>query len=114
MQKKEDDLGLGGGDNTANLGKEEKEKEENDNSGGLDDDSGESFFLVSSDKQQFEIDRKSAKLCQFIQTILKGDLDAKIIDTPQVTGTILKVVVEYLKKHEGVEPEALPMPVRST
>jgi len=110
-EEQPEDQGLGG-DNTANLGKEEKEPD--DKQGGLDDDSGESFILVSSDKQQFEIDRKSAKLCQFIQVVIKGDQDAKIIDTPQVTGDILKHVAEYLKKHEGVEPEALPMPVRST
>jgi len=76
--------------NVANTGKEPKEKDDNANKGGLDDDDGDSFILVSSDKQQFEVDRKSAKLCEFIQTILKGDVDAKIIDTPQVTGDILK------------------------
>jgi len=113
QQPENDDLDVG--DNTANLGKEEKEKEENANSGGLDDDSGDSFILVSSDKQQFELDRKSAKLCKFIQVILQGDENAKIIDTPQVIGDILKVVVEYLKKqHAGAEPDPLPMPVRST
>jgi len=112
QQPENDDLDVG--DNTANLGKEEKEKEENANSGGLDDDSGDSFILVSSDKQQFELDRKSAKLCKFIQVILQGDENAKIIDTPQVIGDILKVVVEYLKQHAGVEPDPLPMPVRST
>jgi len=88
QQPENDDLDVG--DNTANLGKEEKEKEENANSGGLDDDSGDSFILVSSDKQQFELDRKSAKLCKFIQVILQGDENAKIIDTPQVIGDILK------------------------
>jgi len=112
QQPENDDLYVG--DNTANLGKEEKEKEENANSGGLDDDSGDSFILVSSDKQQFELDRKSAKLCKFIQVILQGDENAKIIDTPQVIGDILKVVVEYLKQHAGAEPDPLPMPVRST
>jgi len=112
QQPENDDLDVG--DNTANLGKEEKEKEENANSGGLDDDSGDSFILVSSDKQQFELDRKSAKLCKFIQVILQGDENAKIIDTPQVIGDILKVVVEYLKQHAGAEPDPLPMPVRST
>jgi len=112
QEQQNDDLDVG--DNTANLGKEEKEKEENANSGGLDDDSGDSFILVSSDKQQFELDRKSAKLCKFIQVILQGDENAKIIDTPQVIGDILKVVVEYLKQHAGAEPDPLPMPVRST
>jgi len=112
QEQQNDDLDVG--HNTANLGKEEKEKEENANSGGLDDDSGDSFILVSSDKQQFELDRKSAKLCKFIQVILQGDENAKIIDTPQVIGDILKVVVEYLKQHAGAEPDPLPMPVRST
>jgi len=107
-----DDLDIG--DNTANLGKEEKEKEENADSGGLDDGDVQSYVLVSSDKQKFEIDKKSAKLCEFIQVIVKSDAETKIIDVPQVIGDILKVVVEYLKKHEGVEPEPLPMPVRST
>jgi len=111
-EEPKDDLDIG--DNTANLGKEEKEKEENADSGGLDDGDVQSYVLVSSDKQKFEIDKKSAKLCEFIQVIVKSDAETKIIDVPQVIGDILKVVVEYLKKHEGVEPEPLPMPVRST
>lgn len=82
---------------------------------GLDDDTPETITLISGgdDKQKFELTLKQAKLAQLIQTMITGDKTAKEFPCPQVPAETLKNIVEYLKHHDGVQPEALPCPVRS-
>merc|ERR1712087_416090 len=82
--------------------------------GGLDED--DEFLTWESGgqvPQSFEISKKCAELSKFVTTILEGDADALSIEIRQVPPETLKHVVDYLKHHDGQEPEALPCPVRS-
>jgi S-phase kinase-associated protein 1 len=98
-------------------GLEEKEvkSSEDKEQGGLDDDPNDSKILKlkSSDNKIYEIDKKSAKLSNLIDTVLKGDSDASEIEIHKVESTILEMIVEYLKHHAGKSPDELQCPVRS-
>jgi len=91
-----------------------KEDAEEEEAGGLDED--DEFLTLKSGGQQpqsFEISKKSAELSKFVTTILEGDADATSIEIRQVPPETLKHVIDYLKHHNGKEPDPLPCPVRS-
>merc|ERR1712025_1151486 len=82
--------------------------------GGLDDDD-EMLTLKSGGQspESYEISRKQAELSKFVTTILEGDSEATVIEIGKVQAAALKHVIDYLKHHQGKEPEPLPCPVRS-
>mmetsp|Transcript_57818 Transcript_57818/g.91889 ORF Transcript_57818/g.91889 Transcript_57818/m.91889 type:complete len:189 (-) Transcript_57818:189-755(-) len=81
---------------------------------GLDDDD-EVLTLKSGGQnpKSFEISKKCAELSKFVTTILEGDSEATSIEIRQVPPETLEHVIEYLRHHQGKEPEPLPCPVRS-
>merc|ERR1712130_596698 len=82
--------------------------------GGLDDEP-EVLTLKSGGQnpKSFEITKKGAELSKFVTTILEGDADATSIEIRQVPPETLQHVIDYLKHHQGKEPDPLPCPVRS-
>jgi len=93
-------------DNVDNVDDEEQ--------GGLDDEP-EVLTLKSGGQnpKSFEITKKGAELSKFVTTILEGDADATSIEIRQVPPETLQHVIDYLKHHQGKEPDPLPCPVRS-
>jgi S-phase kinase-associated protein 1 len=93
---------------------EVKSSDKVEEQGGLDDGDGDDLVKIkSSDDKLFEISKKSARLSNLIDTVLKGDKDASEIEVQKVEGTILEMIVEYLKHHNGKSPDDLQCPVRS-
>ncbi|KAG7578202.1 SKP1 component POZ domain [Arabidopsis thaliana x Arabidopsis arenosa] len=55
--------------------------------------------LKSSDGHSFEVEEEAARQSQAIAHMIQDDCTDKEIPVPNVTGKILSMVVEYLKKH---------------
>merc|ERR1711964_773906 len=88
----------------------------NDELGGLDDDGDDELTLISCDEEspaKFAISRKAALMCNLIKNIIEGDKTAKEIEIKKVSGPILKLVVKYLKKHDGKNTAEIAKPIRS-
>merc|ERR1719361_1543124 len=86
-----------------------------DEVGGLDDDVEQEIVLVSAgDKpEKFEISKNDAMMSKLVCNIIEGDNKAEEIQVKQVQAPILKLIVEYLKKHAGKEPAEIAKPIRS-
>ena len=70
--------------------------------------------LVSADnKSTYEVDAKFATMSKLVCNILDGDSEATRIQVKQVDGDTLKMIVDYLKHHKGVEPAEIAKPIRS-
>jgi S-phase kinase-associated protein 1 len=82
---------------------------------GLDDDkdSGKSIILTSKDKKEFKVERKHAFISTLVKTSMENDDKADEVPIPGVTGSILELVVQYMKEHKGVEPPIIEKPLRS-
>lgn len=87
---------------------EEKIKSLND-----DKDSGRVITLKSNDGKEFKVDLKFAFVSTLVKTALENDDKAEEIVVPSVTGSVLELVVEYMKEHKGVEPPIIEKPLRS-
>jgi S-phase kinase-associated protein 1 len=63
--------------------------------------SGKKIILKSSDNVTFEVEHAIALECKTIKLTIEDNCAEKteIIPIPNVTGTILSKVIEYLKKH---------------
>jgi S-phase kinase-associated protein 1 len=81
----------------------------------LDDGGNDDGFLmlISKDKKEFKIERKFAKMSKLIRTALENDEKEDTIPIVGVQSHILELVVQYLKEHKGVEPQAIEKPLRS-
>lgn len=77
-----------------------------------DDDQG-MLKLISKSKKEFPIQRKYAKMSKLIRTALENDEKEEEIPIVGVESHILELVVQYLKEHKGVEPQAIEKPLRS-
>jgi len=82
---------------------------------GLDDDEHKVITLVSSGEnpQKFELPLAQAMMSKLVSNIVEGDADAKDIQVKQVDAATLKLVVKYLKHHNGKEPTEIAKPIRS-
>lgn len=82
---------------------------------GLDDDENKVITLVSSGEnpQKFELPLAQAMMSKLVSNIVEGDADAKDIQVKQVDAATLKLVVTYLKHHNGKEPTEIAKPIRS-
>lgn len=90
--------------------------ENDDNVGGLDDgDDVTMITLVSSGDTPAEVTLNAewAKQSKLVANILEGDSEASKIQVKQVDGETLKLIVDYLKHHEGKEPAEIAKPIRS-
>jgi len=62
---------------------------------------------------EFQIDRKSAMMCNLVRSIIEGDSEVKTIEIKKVSADILKLIVEYLQHHKGKAPAEIAKPIRS-
>merc|ERR1711964_916403 len=51
--------------------------------------------------------------CNLVKNIIEGDKTAKDIEIKKVSSTILNLIVEYLKHHDGKVPKEIAKPIRS-
>merc|ERR1711964_195922 len=92
--------------------------------GGLDDDEDEEQLTLESggelDEQpkKFTFNKKAALMCNLVKNIFEGDKTAGSekdpIEIKQVNAQILKLVVAYLKRHDGKVPAEVPKPIKAT
>merc|ERR1719186_1245627 len=83
---------------------------------GLDAELNDNLTLVSCDDvngEKFTIDRQSALMCNLVKSIIEGDSDAQTIEIKKVASDILKLIVEYLKHHQGKVPAEIAKPIQS-
>jgi S-phase kinase-associated protein 1 len=69
--------------------------------------------LISKDKQDFTVERKQAFVSMLVKTCLENDDSAVEVPIPGVTGSVLKLVVQYMVHHKGIEPQLVEKPLRS-
>ena len=78
----------------------------------LDDVTG-TLKLVSSDKKEYEVERKYTFVSTLVKTSLDTDASATEVPIPGVKSGILAEVVIYMNHHKGVEPPIVEKPLRS-
>jgi len=80
----------------------------------LDDETG-TIKLVSKDGKEFTVEKKFAFISNLVKKKTSMDSDAAATDLPMpgVKGDVLKLVVEYMQYHRGVEPPIIEKPLRS-
>jgi S-phase kinase-associated protein 1 len=96
--------------------KTEPENDVDNELGGLDEDTEETLVLISCEEQnplRFEISRNAAEMCNLVKSILEGDPNAREMEIKKVTGEHLKLIVDYLKHHNGKVPAEIAKPIRS-
>jgi len=69
--------------------------------------------LASKEKATFTVPRKYAKISTLVKSTLDVSADAHEVPIPDVSSPILKLVVEYMNAHKGVEPLIIEKPLRS-
>ena len=82
----------------------------------LDADEKEAILtLTSSDNHKFEISQKAGSLSKLIKNSIEGEnVDLSVnIPIPNVEGAILKLVVDFLKYHDGEYTHVIEKPLKS-
>lgn len=67
--------------------------------------------LVSSDNQPFKVKKSHARISVLLVTMMDGDPDATSFPLA-VGGDVLRVIVEYMTMHAGVEAPLIAQPLR--
>ena len=80
----------------------------------LDDDPIEEALitLVSSDNVNFHLTQTQAAISQFMEAVF-ADAEATRLNLPLVASRELGLIVSYMIRHNGVEPEAISSPLKS-
>jgi len=78
-----------------------------------DDDKSKTFKLIDKDGNTVEVSRNFAKISKLLETTLSAE-DCDEIEINTVEPKILKLVIDYLEYHEGVEPSKIRQPLSST
>ena len=60
-----------------------------------------------------QVDRKVASISTLIKTAVESDDAAKEVEIPGVDGSILELILTYMKHHNGTEPPIVDKPLRS-
>ena len=90
------------------------DKKEDENLGGLDDeDETVELTLKSQDQQTFTIKKDIAMLSALIKTMWSGDKSETTIPLPNVRGSILKKVIQYMEYHSTNPPKEIEKPLKS-
>lgn len=75
------------------------------------------FFYVEQHYEFFfrnaQIERKHSLISTLIKTAVESDADAASVSVPGVKAHVLKLIVEYMNHHKGVEPNLIEKPLRS-
>ena len=71
------------------------------------------LMVVAANGKSFEIEVKAAYLSKLVETTMESDATADSVPIPFVQEDILKLIVEYLRHHNGVEPPEIQKPVRA-
>ena len=69
--------------------------------------------LISKQGEKFEVSKKCAFISNLVKTSLDTDTEAKELPLPGVSTTELTKIVEYMKHHNGKEPDIVEKPLRS-
>jgi len=94
---------------------QDEKTQENDNIQGLDEDEGtEEITLTSKNGTKFTIIKKHALISKLIEKALENDKDATNIPIVGVTEDVLKLIVRFMKHHEGSEKKIIEKPLKST
>ncbi len=70
--------------------------------------------LKSNDDEVFEISEKAVKRSRLVDGILQDYEDNTEVPLPDVSGKILKKIIEYLKYYENSEPKSIPKPLKNS
>merc|ERR1711964_326629 len=84
--------------------------------GGLEGDDDDELTLISCDEEnpaKFSISKQAASMCNLVKAIIEGDKTATEVEIKKVKGPILKLVVDYLKHHDGKVPAEIKKPIQS-
>lgn len=65
------------------------------------------------EKKSFVVSRKAAQVSKLIMSSLESDADATMVPLPGVDATILTMIVEYMKHHDGADAKMVEKPLRS-
>jgi len=85
----------------------------NDDVAGLDDDMDENLVLESSDGDKITVPKNVAILSELVKTMAEGDKEENTIPLPNVKGTILKKVADYLTYHAENPAKEIEKPLKS-
>jgi len=80
---------------------------------GLDDSSDDKLKLVSQEEDKIVVSKKVAMMSELVKTMVEGDKEEKEIPLPNVKGTTLTKVVEYMKYHAENPPKEIEKPLKS-
>lgn len=69
--------------------------------------------LISNDHREFEIDVEYCQNSDVIKAALE-DKKSTEIPLPSIKGDILKIIVDYMNHHKGVELELIEKPLKSS
>jgi S-phase kinase-associated protein 1 len=81
---------------------------------GLDEPDGdEQLVLVSQEQEKFTVSQKVAMMSELVKTVAEGDKEEKEIPLPNVKGTILSKVVQYMRYHCDNPAQEIEKPLKS-
>jgi len=82
---------------------------------GLDDTSNvEILKLVSQDEERFSVTRKVALMSELVKTMIENDKEERELPLPNVKGSTLAKVVEYMKYHTETPAKEIEKPLKSS
>jgi len=82
---------------------------------GLDDTSANvDLKLVSQDEERFTVSRKVAMMSELVKTMIENDKEERELPLPNVKGSTLAKVVEYLKYHAETPAKEIEKPLKSS
>lgn len=82
---------------------------------GLDEDTeSEMLKLVSQEEEKVMVKKKVAMMSELVKTMAEGDKEEKEIPLPNVKGTVLKKVVEYMTYHCDNPAKEIDKPLKSS
>lgn len=92
---------------------EEKKEEQTEEQTGLDDEPDVELQLQSQDMESFKVSKEIAMMSSLIATMWSGDKSELKVPLPNVKGSILKKVIEYMTYHHTNPPKEIEKPLKS-
>jgi len=82
---------------------------------GLDDTANtEILKLVSQDEERFSVTRRVALMSELVKTMIENDKEERELPLPNVKGSTLAKVVEYMKYHTETPAKEIEKPLKSS